>query len=226
MNAKHSAAVAGLAGCLLLCPWAGKAAVLLQDDFDDQPVGSGNPDDFIAFGAGLADRGITSLDAVSAPNSAYLSVNFDNGFAGMIRLPFSPYVTLSNISVAVRATSDLSSNLGMFGFQLVDADGTAARTQTGDLLSPSTAFQVFEQDASAINLITSPGSIAGLDTTRIVQFGFLVLDRGDLSGAASFYMDDLELEGWVIPEPGTIAFLLIGLGMMARLRHRTTPATA
>ncbi len=150
-------------------------------------------------------------------------MDFDDGFAGMIHGAMTP-ASITNLQVSIRATQDLSSNLGLFGFQLIDEDGTTARTQTGDLLSPSAGFSLFEQAATDIDLETAPGSVAGMDYANITQFGVLFLDRDDITGApVTFYLDDILVEGTTVPEPGTLGLVSLA-GIAVFVLRRTCGA--
>lgn len=152
---------------------------------------------FEVFGA-VEGWGVTNKRSMSAPNTAYVAVDFrkDEFGVGFVTLPFAEPLNLegATLKVALSASVDLSkAALGIAGFRLMDADGTVVRTANGDLFPLSLKFVYHSQQASDLTAVDVQGEISGLDLTKIVSVGILFFNNENINQEFTIWIDDLEV---------------------------------
>jgi len=169
------------------------AAELFHHDFDRVDTLSNAAGGCNALGWEVMDRGITETQSVSGRKSVFVVVDFSQSEWGAILLCKAGEaldLTTADLTVQLQASKDISRSEGCIGFQLIDQDGTTARTHDAVLFQPTDRFAAFTQKAKEVTLITEPGDDLGLDYSRIVQYGILFLDRGDIEDTITFHIDD------------------------------------
>lgn len=186
---KRYLAIIGIA-CLAQPALAGKLFELDWDRGARRHDGLGGCD---VFGHEVLDKGISENHYVSRRYSAFVVVDLDQSMWGGILTcsadgPLD--MTEAHLSVQVRASKDLTEHLGIVGFQLVDSDGTAARTEPDQLFRATTEFKPFLQTAVDITLVTERGDDGVLNLKEITKYGILFVDRDDTKEIITFNLDD------------------------------------
>lgn len=169
------------------------------------------PVGYETFGT-YTDVGVTNLDSVSAPNSAYIAVDFSEGGwgVGLTRFP-GPAMDLTGatLSVDILSLQNISGYLPMVALRIADGDGVIYRSPNSSLFLPTTEFSTFSQDVSTF-IYDGEGPPQAIDLTDIISVGFLFYNHvEDLQTV--FYMDNFQ--GGVIPEASHAA-LLLGLAFL------------
>lgn len=136
--------------------------------------------------------------AYAPGGSAYHGVRSDTGYKFILNAETGFTFDLTLISFKHRATANGPGTVGI-SIDGIDYSGS------GD--SVSTTVTTYESES--LNL-------SDLTTATIVLQGW---DSGG-SGGGEFQMNDLQVSGTVIPEPGTIALLALGLAGVFGLRRK------
>ena len=168
-------------------------------DRDRRIRGHVPPKGFKCYGIELRATGIDTRRPYSAPNSAFMRVDFSQESWGAIMLSDPGEWDLQNtiLSVAVRTDKFIRGPKGVIGFKLVDSSGVEYRTDDADLFKPTKSWAVFAQSVTDITQAETGGR---LDLSNIVQVGILVLDPGTEESEITFHIDDFTAE-----RPDTVA---------------------
>ncbi len=219
--------------------FTGQAGFLtIVDDFNAiSPIESASIDGYTFFGLQRLSSGVQAGSGVGGSHAAFAVADFGatvQGFPGVGMIHDSVSLELRTdtaLSLNVRSTVDFSSALGVIGFQIVDADGTAVRTQDSDLFRPTGAPTVFSQNILELNTLDAPGQDSVLDLANVVQYGILMFDRNDVDAVAEFTIDNVTVTN-IVPEPGTyMMFFAVLVALLLCRRHgvqhaRRDPALA
>jgi hypothetical protein len=193
--------------------------LIFQDTYDDQEAGSGDgyPADYTFFGAGISDRGISSGDAVSSSNAAYMAL--DNGVttwgAGCWKVVDGGAIDLTQGSLSIYMKRS-AGTAGGVAFKLWDGDGNEYRTADADLFSITTGWTGYTQDVS--DLTHQDAGTGPLNVTNITQYGLVFYKAGSGTDTITYDFDDFS--GTAVPEPSVAILLLGGLGACLFLRNR------
>lgn len=211
-----------MAAVFTLVSVSAPADIVFLDDFEgDALVDGGNPPDWTLFGTPMVDRGTYTAASHSPSASVWVAVNWDAGGWGWGAVSASNETVRYNLmdesgtlSVWMRATNDFTT--ASVALTLFDEDGTQWRTSDSELFTLTTTWTLYTTPLSNMVMETI-GATAGLNCTNITQFGFLSYDNGQ-TGPNLVNFDDFQATN-AIPEPATLAILVLGAGFLAR-RHK------
>ena len=199
------------------------ADMVFLDDFEGEAlVDGGNPSGWTLFGAPMVDRGTYTSSSHSPSASVWVAVNWDAGGWGYGAVTVSNETERYNLmdesgtlSIWMRATNYFSA--ASVALTIFDEDGTQWRTSDSELFTPTMTWTMYSTPLSNMVMETA-GAVAGMNYTNITQFGFLSFDSGQ-TGPNLVNFDDFQVAN-SIPEPATLAIVILGAGFLARMRRR------
>ena len=210
----------GVLGAMLLAV-QGFGDVIYSASFENEPlVESGNPSGWTIFGAPLDDRGTLQNSEYHSPTAAvWVAFTWSSWGWGVTTVSnegvfYDIFNDGATISAWMRATNEFSAS--SISFTLFDADGTQLRADGTNMFSLTTSWANYQ--TSVGGMVTEvAGSIPGLDYSNVTHFGFLAFTSGQ-TWQNMVQFDDFAVQA--IPEPATVASLLLGAGLLlARLKR-------